>query len=185
MDNVRNQLIMFGGYTGSSTSYNDVWTYSISDGAWLIENTVSSTLPGGRLYHSCAHIAQTNVFYVHGGYNSFKDLWNYDLASKQWTLMDSGAANVQLDGHSMKYSNSLKSLLIFLGGGQDSTFWSKVYKYSLPSGGWTEVVVGGTQIPGRHWFSTGYNPQTGEHYISCGNSLTYYGMVSLDDKQIT
>jgi hypothetical protein len=183
-DQRRNQLILFGGYTGSDY-FNDLWTYSIEADQWRQVTPVGNSIPGARYNHACAFNTQLSTFYFQGGWGSqfYQDLWQFDFKSNSWTLMDAGNANVQRYGHSIRYSKSLNSLLLFLGFyTQTSILTNTIYQFAFsnPSTGWTLFQVSGSQMrSARGYFSTGFNPQTGEYFVFGGwNGATYYSTYS-------
>jgi hypothetical protein len=174
-DQGRNQLILFGGITRSAY-LNDLWTYSINSDQWQQVTPAGNSTPPGRYNLACAFNTQLTTIHVHGGEGRqfYQDLWQFDFSSNSWTLMDAGNSNVRRSEHSIRYSKSLDSLLLFLGfNTQTSTFNNAIYQYSFsnPSAGWTLFQASGSQLPSaRAQFSIGFNPQTGEYFVFGGKS---------------
>jgi hypothetical protein len=118
------------------------------------------------------------MFYVQGGVGSqsrsFQDLWQFDFTSNSWSLVNAGDSNVHRFGHSMRFSNSLNSLLLFCGVNFFTKFYTNtIYQYSFnnQSAVWTLFQVVGSLVPSeRREFSTGFNPQTGEYFVFGGNN---------------
>jgi hypothetical protein len=180
-DQGRNRLIMFGGIPRFATPLNDLWTFSIKSNQWQQVTPAGNSIPPGRYNHACAFNTQLTTFYFQGGWGqqSYQDLWQFDFTSNRWTLVDAGNSNVNRNRHSMQYSKSLNSLLLFFGmDTQTSTLATTVYQFSFnnPSIGWTLFQASGSQMPpARAQFSIGFNPQTGEYFVFGGeNGATYY-----------
>jgi hypothetical protein len=174
-DQSRNQLILFGGWKGSATPLNDLWTYSINSNQWQqVTPPGGNSIPPGRMSHACAFNTQQSTFYSQGGQGQqfYQDLWQFDFSSNSWTLIDTGNSNVRRYRHSLRYSKSLNSLLLFLGlNTQISTSTNTIYQYSFNNqpAGWTLFQASGLQIPpARGYFSTGFKPQAGEYFAFGG-----------------
>jgi hypothetical protein len=172
-DQGRNRLILFGGTIGSAY-LNDLWTYSIERDQWQPVNPVGTSEPPERYLHACAINTQSLTFHVQGGlgFQSHQDLWQFNFTSNIWTLLNAGDSNVLRSRHSMQYSTSLNSLLVFFGDNQlPDSFPDTIYQFSFnnPSAGWTLFQVSGSQLPSaRESFSTGFDPQTGEYFVFGG-----------------
>jgi hypothetical protein len=174
-DEGRNQLLLFSG-TSWTAILNDLWTYSIKFDQWELVTPVGTPIPDGRKSHACALNTQTSTFFAQGGTglqaNHGQELWQFNLTSNNWTLIDAGNFNVNRLGHSMRFSKSLNSLLLFFGRNQlSSSNLNTIYQYSFnnTSAGWTLFQVFGSQIPSRRAFiSSGFNPLTGEYLVFGG-----------------
>jgi hypothetical protein len=182
-DQRRDQLVLFGG-TNSSVKMNDLWTYSIKSERWLMVTPVGTSTPAARIDHACAFNTQSSMFHVHGGWGSqtYQDLWHLDFISNSWTLINLGDSNVLRIGHSMLYSKSLNSFFLIHGFNVfTNSFTNTAYQYSFKnqSAGWTLFEIRGSQrIPSiRGYYSTGFNNQSGEHYVFGGfDGTTYFSI---------
>jgi N-acetylneuraminic acid mutarotase len=191
-DQGRNQLIMFGGYTISS-NFNDLWTYSIESAQWQQVTPAGTSLPGGRSYHACAFDTQSSTFHVQGGQQrqsqpqTYQDLWRFDFTASDWALINSGNSNVRKFRHSMQYSKSLNSLLLFGGYDDFSQIPTKtIHQFSFNNqlAGWTLFQDSGSQMPSqRTSFSAGFNPLTGEYIVFGGSSGFEFLSTSILQKQ--
>jgi hypothetical protein len=174
-DQGRDQLILFGGYTGSVV-FDDLWTYSIGLNQWRPETPVGTSKAGPRYYHACAFNTQSSTFHVQGGagVDLYQDLWQFNFTSNRWTLNSVGDSNVQRYGHSLQYSKSLNSFLVVYGRNDFSNSYpNTIYQFSLnnQSASWTLFQVRGSQIPStRKCFSTGFNYLNGEYYVFGGGN---------------
>jgi hypothetical protein len=179
-DQGREQLILFGGDSGIGLAFfNDLWTYLIKSDLWQQATPVRISIPAARSFHACAFNTQSSTFLIQGGWASqfYQDLRQFDFQSNSWTLINAGNLDVNLFGHSMRYSKSLNSLWVFFGQ-VDFLFKNTIYQYSFnnPSAGWTLLRVRTSQMPSaKSAFSTGYNTLNGEYYVFGG----YNGSTSL------
>jgi hypothetical protein len=183
-DQERDQLILFGGVIGLGPTYwNDLWTYSIKSDQWQEVTPDGTSIPSGRYSHACAFNTRSLNFHVHGGVDTqyYQDLWQFNFVLNIWTLINAGNSNVQRFGHSMRYSKSLNSLLIFFGRFQLTDLHiNSIYEFSFhtPSVGWMLFQVSGSQmLSGRRVSSTGFNLQSGEYLVLGGfDGASYLSM---------
>ncbi|MBN1390950.1 MAG: hypothetical protein JXA22_09955 [Candidatus Thermoplasmatota archaeon] len=90
-----NRIYVYGGgYTGwqdSMNGYDDLFYYDLTTNEWVAVQRYFS--PGGRGYFSDAVDNVNQKLYIYGGYQSnsmLDDLWEFDLATEQWTRISSG-----------------------------------------------------------------------------------------------
>ena len=175
-DQGRDQLILFGGISISG-NFNDLWTYSIKSDRWqsVTETRAGASIPAERHSHACAFNTQLSTFHIQGGRQAHmliqQDMWQFNFTSNNWTLLDTGNSNVERFSHSMRYSKSLNSHLLFFGRQQTNSYSNTIYQYSFnnPSAGWLLFQVSRSHMLSmRGYFSDGFNRQTGEYFVFGG-----------------
>jgi hypothetical protein len=76
-DPARDRMVVFGGYSGSISMLNDVWSLSLEGATAWTQQTPSGTPPGGRDGHSAIYDPVRDRMVVFGGYwgRSVNDVW--------------------------------------------------------------------------------------------------------------
>ncbi|GAA6616178.1 Kelch repeat-containing protein [Scytonema sp. NUACC26] len=88
---VGDRLYLFGGFTASSTTLNDLWVYDIRTNTWT-EIIPNGTLPPARHEAQAGDRVQKGKLTVYGGetidstgnFQTLNDTWEFDLRTNTW-----------------------------------------------------------------------------------------------------
>lgn len=161
-DPVRNWMIIHGGRyrdgtRGDYTLYDDTWALDLATDTWT---KLSDGGPGARVSHAAGVIGNRLVIY--GGndstdgasYSALKDVWAFDLDSRQWEELSPGAGPGKRLFHAYAVSDDGTRLYAY-GGGDEDLFTGETFGdlWELdPDGGWTELHDGTGDAPDhRFW----------------------------------
>ena len=183
-DPVRDRMVVFGGFNGS-TDFNDVWALSLAGTPAWTELTPSVTPLHGRSYHSAIYDSVRDRMVVFGGnYGStyLNDVWTLSLAgTPAWYLWSpAGAPPSPRLGHSAIYDPVRDRMVVFGGLHYPSVFNDS---WSLSLGGtpaWTQLTPTGAPPSPRYCHSAIYDP-VGDRMIAfggCGGYPDFYNDVS-------
>lgn len=152
---VGHRLYVFGGLSGTSCCYNDLWSFDLNLKVWSRPATTgSTTYPSPKAASSLvAYDADTLVLY--GGYshpysypfnqqvNFFDELHLYSIEKATWTTIVFSQEAPKLAGHTASILGKNQMILF---GGCNGTLGNKtngVYCLDLTNFHWTSVVNGG------------------------------------------
>jgi N-acetylneuraminic acid mutarotase len=146
-------LLSFGGVyddfnTGNFTFYNDLRRFNPNTNTWTLLTPSTSEAPSVRMTTARAMDKRTDRFYIYGGtrYTSdfseidiFDDLWCYDIAENQWSLV---APQNSGPGPRTGAVMTLHGNFLYLFGGLDAYFGGKsdVWQFNTKSSRWTELI---------------------------------------------
>jgi hypothetical protein len=162
-DPVRDRMVVFGGFSGSSYC-NDTWTLALGGTPTWTMLAPTDTLPSARDGHSTIYDPVRDRMVVFGGYDgSYRnDVWVLTLAgTPAWTaLMPTGTVPSIRAGHSAIYDPVRDRLVVF--GGHDSSYTSfKNDVWALSIAGaptWTLLTPTSTPPTVRSFHTAIYDP---------------------------
>ena len=179
-DPVRDRMVVFGGYAGSSP-FNDVWALSLAGPPAWTHLTPTGTPPSARYYHSAIYDPVRDRMVVFGGsqgYASFfNDVWALSLVGPlAWTqLTPTGTTPSARYGHSAIYDPVRDRMVVF--GGLGPGYLNDVWGMSLAgTSAWTQLTTTGTPPFGRYGHSAIYDPVRDRMVVFEG-----YGTTALSD----
>lgn len=116
-DPVSGQMILFGGYNGS-TVLNDTWAYDPATNTWT-ELAPAGAVPVARANHRMVYDEAAGQVIIFGGYdgqNELYDTWAYDPATNTWTDLDPlGPPPPAREEHAMVYDSAGDRVIVFGG----------------------------------------------------------------------
>ncbi len=144
-----NQLIMFGGMSGSDL--DDTWTYNFSTNRW---DVLSWGTPG-YLFHGLAYDAQSDRTILVAGFGCADRTWAYDFRADRWTNMKPdlpyGTSSPQ---RAVAYDTSLDRVICFDG---------RTVAYDFDSNTWTDLHANPPSnlgYPGQSGFEMAYDSES-------------------------
>ena len=179
-DPVRDRMVVFGGYGGSSP-FNDVWALSLAASPEWTQLTPTGTPPLRRYDHSAIYDLVRDRMVVFGGYGGgyFNDVWALSLTgSPAWTeLAPDGTPPSARYSHTAIYDPVRDDMVVF-GGWDGSTQLNDVWALSLASSPeWTQLAPAGTPPSARYYHSAIYDPVRDRMVVFAG----FDGSTQLDD----
>jgi len=156
-DPVRDQMIVFGGYTEPANSYvDDVWALSLGSMTWT-PLAPSGSPPGSGFRASAVYDPAADRMVVFGGYDGRSNTisagaFALDLQGSSWTaLAPSGAVPPERYLHTGIYDAGSGQLVVFGGVPSGTTFLRDAHALTLSgSPAWSELpTLGGTGPGGR------------------------------------
>ncbi len=139
-DPVAGQLVMFGGYDGSSYM-GDAWSYDATNGSWS-PLAATGTTPHARYGHSLVYDSDSKKMLLFGGYDGsvqYADTWSYDPATNVWTeLKPSGALPPARDSQALAYDPASKVFVLF-GGWSTTSMFDDTWAYDPAANVWTPL----------------------------------------------
>jgi Galactose oxidase, central domain len=142
-------MYIFGGYVRGGKS-NDLWKYDLENNDWVLLNEGDykntdpkyhqdrpKNIPAPRIGAAILEFKQ--AIYLFGGHDEqnekLDDFWKFDLASKQWILIEStGSKPTGRNGHSMVLINN--KLVMFGGILEITKETDDVFIYDFASNKW-------------------------------------------------
>jgi hypothetical protein len=117
-DPVRDRMVVFGGYSGSSL--NDTWSLLLAEPPAWTQLAPTGTPPNARYYHSAIYDPLRDRMVVFSGYSNHaftNDTWSMSLAEPPtWTqLTPTGTRPAARDAHSAIYDPVRDHMLVFGG----------------------------------------------------------------------
>jgi hypothetical protein len=116
-DPIRDRMLIFGGWTGSGTWYNDAWSLSLgSSPAWDSLSALGPA-PARRSFHSAIYDPVRDRMVVFSGYPVSNDVWTLSLGSSPaWNeLSPTGSPPSQRQGHTAIYDPARDAMVVFGG----------------------------------------------------------------------
>jgi N-acetylneuraminic acid mutarotase len=168
-------MVIFGGAPGTSTAFNDLWSYRPTTNTWTqLQPTGAGPSPRSR--HSVVWDAASRQMLVFGGYataenttgNYTNELWSYNVATNAWAkLTASGAGPSARARHSATWDPDNAQMLIFGGyvGGVD--YLADLWSYKPSTNQWTRRDGDGVEPRSRGDHSAVWDPT--------GDGLLLYG----------
>jgi hypothetical protein len=144
-DESRNVLLMFGGWSGATSDYNngaalqDLWEWDPATGLWTNRTPASSNKPSGRAGASMVYDATRKNFVIFGGRSTtgfdYEDTWEWDPVKGAFTDRSTSGPSARSQ-HSMVFEKSTGKVLLFGGGFADagSSLWPEDSSYTDPTG---------------------------------------------------
>lgn len=196
-DHVNNRMIMFGGYSDSTSYANDVWILTNADGTGSVQPQWSrlitqGVLPAGRWYPGTAYDQATNRLMIVGGLG-LNDAWvltnanGLEAAPSTWIrLSPTGTPPPGRDRHVFAYDATTNRAIIYGGatGGGALLTDTWVLQNANGVGGapvWQQLSVAGTS-PQRQDGNGAFDPATNRLIAYGGDRLHF--PASIDDAWI-
>ncbi len=177
-DPVRDRMVVFGGYSGS-TFLNDAWVLSLAGTPAWTQLTPSGPTPDARIRPSVIYDPVRDRLVVFGGSPGFgfvNDIWALSLAgTPAWTqLTPPGIAPEARWGPSAIYDPVCDGMVVF-GGASYSGLLSDVWTLSLAGPpAWTQLTPSGTTPNARFDTSVIYDPVRDHMVVFGGHWWAYY-----------
>lgn len=123
-------MIVFGGEKRMDTYLNDLYILDLKDYCWTRIDSNEQDIPGKRYNHSaCIYDSKMFIFGGYGGKVRYNDLWQFDINTKVWKLVDCcGEIPGEMSGHS---ANVIGDEMFIFGGGRNHVYYSKLYRYNF------------------------------------------------------
>jgi len=87
-DEVRNSILLWGGFTKTLDRLGDFYLFDVSTNCWSLIDCEPSIGPSPRAFHSsCLHDGEFFVFGGADGETRFSDIWSYQVRGTPPTLM--------------------------------------------------------------------------------------------------
>ena len=125
-DNIRQSVILFGGYSRTSARFGGL-KYSKYKDTWELQDSVWTKIdvegPGSRYGHKMVYMRNINKILLFGGHNDKKlmnDTWLWDGSLAKWTKIHTSKAPSPRYDFGMVYDPSNEIVLLF--GGQTEGF---------------------------------------------------------------
>ena len=161
-DPVRERLLMFGGWNGSSY-FGDVWALALSGTPAWTQLSPGGTAPPSRAYHTMTYDPIRDRMLIFGGAQTggtfLQDVWALDLAGgTSWVpLAPAGTPPPARYGHAATY-DPVRDRLIIHGGGANFDPFFDMWALSLagtPTWAQVPMAIGGPQ--GRRYHAICYD----------------------------
>jgi hypothetical protein len=158
-DPVRDRMVVFGGWDGSSLR-DDVWALSLAGTPVWTALAPSGSSPSARYLHSAIYDLVGDRMVVFGGWNGTtfcNDAWGLALAgAPAWTALCTLPSG--LGGHSAIY-DPVRDQMVVLGGSDASGFRNDLLALALTgTPAWSALTVAGTPPSARSCHSAIYDP---------------------------
>jgi hypothetical protein len=187
---------LFGQVTLSSTKSSSVISgiYDVcSDGNYVYPASAYTTTASGwsmvlndvpsprRYIGPMAYDPLTKDFWMFGGYKfntatRVNELWRYSTASGQWFFVQpAGSLPAARDSHNVVFDPVNRDIIVW--GGYSTVYLNDMWKYSMISGSWTQIVQNGSIPSIRTTAAAVYATISGTILLYGG----YNGSVRLND----
>jgi hypothetical protein len=134
-------IVLFGGWDGSSSKYQDTWIYDNLQKIW-VERNPQGDIPSTRYNHAMSNVYYTDKTVLFGGNDgSLKsDTYQYDLSDNLWTEMipmiePPEASLTARQNHAMAAVYGTDETVLF-GGDTGSSVTSETWVYNYNSDMW-------------------------------------------------
>jgi hypothetical protein len=170
-DPLNDRMIIFGGYTGSS-SLGDTWALSLGASPSWVQVSAGGPIPGARYGHAATLDVEGNRILLFGGYAGFdyyaNDLYAYSLASGAWTQL--GPSGVPPGGradHVMVHDPAARRMIVT--GGYSRYGLSDVWSLDMHTvqGSWTCW----NPSPRQRWASCAVYDPLGDRMLMFGGQI--------------
>lgn len=121
-----NSTLAFGGKT-AETWTAELYLYNFTVNLWKKLHPSSDIAPSPRCVGAWASSSDRNSLYIHGGSGKFvsretSELWQLDIYSLRWNLLDVGTVNGSQHNGVMFHWNSIDYFFVFTGADQEFAF---------------------------------------------------------------
>ena len=144
-DLAHNQLVLFGGWSGSG-AYGDTWVRGPQGWSQLFP----AQSPVARYAHGFAWDAARGRGVLYGGYNSGNRAETWEWTGSDWILRVQSSLPGARHGHAMAYDPDSRATLVFGGHNGnpvrdtwlwDGQTWTQVSPLTQPSARWSHAMV--------------------------------------------
>ncbi len=165
-DDARGELILFGGIAAGNTLHEPRTYHRGADGwrSYPCPGTPGTDCPQARGSHGMAWDPVREVAVLFGGLIDdgsgsaipTDDTWEYDPATRQWTLISTGAGPAPRAYFGMIYDTAAQRVVLFGGAAGDNPgagVYADTWEYDGATGTWTEITpTGGAPSPPARGF---------------------------------
>lgn len=186
----RGSLWMFGGYSLSHGSLNDIRQFDTKNNTWTqvtVDSTPDAKMPQGRYFHAADILSSRQVIYVFGGLseagNVLGDFWQFTLSNQRWeevSLDDSNPTTFTtpppLAGTTMTLIRDLdqqERLLLIGGFAPHVGLNGQMYEFDFVQRKWTVVTSTGSGPVGIFGHSAVFHQQSQVLYVYGGCEFAY------------
>jgi Galactose oxidase, central domain len=179
-DPIRNEIILFGGDTGTNSVGFACASLDPTTKKWKILSP--ATVPPARANHSMVFDASTGRIVMFGGRNGAgvpkSDTWEWDGATRNWTkISDSTPVLGARTGVGMVYDERRQKTVLF-GGRNTLGDLADTWEYDGLTKTWTRILESGPPPRANH--AMAYDSARGHVVVYAGaretsDSFTYYG----------
>ena len=145
----RKKMLIFGGHNyddGYNYYLNDLWEYDIESNSWK-QLTPSGNPPTGRAYHTAVYDPSNKRMLVFGGRSldmssMLNDLWEYDIASNNWTQLASSTPPIARENHTALFDPFGNRMLVFGGDYYDDRFHylDDLWEFNISNNTWSQLT---------------------------------------------
>jgi N-acetylneuraminic acid mutarotase len=178
-DSESDRVIMFGGATGSRSTWGvaDTWAYNHNTNTW----TKMADGPGKHLGARIAYEVESDRIILFGGINPntfdyYDDTWAYDYNSDTWTDMQPKVSPPGRNYQSITYDAKADRVLTW--GGTDvynQPVGDSIWSYNVNSNSWQELNPGEDPHPNCRDYSTmAYDAESDRSILVGGVPLGAY-----------
>ncbi len=125
--------------------------------------------PGSRSDHSLVSDVAGGIVYLFGGRSGgvdLGDLWAFDVASEQWSLLSEAGPSPRF-GHNAVY-DARRDRVVVYGGQAGPSFFSDVWAWDVASSSWALVADSGSGPLARYGAAGAYDGLTNSMLVSHG-----------------
>jgi hypothetical protein len=183
---VGTKLYLVGGYDGSFTYFNDVWSFDTVSNSWALvkgmnnggTGSVNIAYPIARYGHSLQAVGTT--LYLFGGsdssQNSHNDVWTFDTGSSAWALAsaDNSSASFPLQRSFQSMASIATSLYVLGGSDENAVNHNDVWVFDTLSNVWLSLKTdnnGGSGTEGTNYPTA----RSGQITSAVGSKLIFIG----------
>ena len=162
-DPVDRSMLIFGGIRANFTPtiLGDLIRLNLVTDRWETLG-INDPKPEPRFNHTAIYDPVEGEMVIYGGSQAdttFGDVWRFSFARSSWSKVSTvGSAPEPRDGHSAIYYPVENSMIVF-GGWHNGSPSNDVWKLSLTSGAWTQVLTSGVPPAPRTRHSAVYYPE--------------------------
>lgn len=136
-------VILFGGYTGNGSYFNDTWVYNYNINRWFNINTSSS--PYGRYGAKIIYdqLNQRVILFGGRGASILNDLWAYYHGNNTWTRLNVTNSPDSRYGHGMVYDSYNHKAILYGGNhlGNVEGILEDTWTFNPSNNKWTEILT--------------------------------------------
>ena len=139
-------LYLFGGFV-NGVRHNDLYKLNFATNEWTLLSEHREVEDSEKTTHPCPRSgqaigAQNGKVYVFGGRNDYNemldDTWEFDIASKRWTLIESDNHPIGRSCHTLTVDNA--SRMILFGGIVDITKEiNELHQFNFSKRDWEDI----------------------------------------------
>ena len=131
-------MLLFGGYNGISTFFNDTWLFDTSTNSWSRVST--SPTPSARNGLAMANTPSGVLLF--GGYNGsgyLNDTWLFNTTTNSWSLLTGSSSTPSARHGPAMATTPSGNVLLF--GGKGSGFCNDTWLFNTATNSWSEVFT--------------------------------------------